>query len=71
MTDKNLTPQVPGDAPVEQVEAAPEAKTKGKTAKAIPSGGLPEASSIDAKQITRAVLTKQGWVCPDKQAPKA
>ena len=26
---------------------------------------LPDATDIDPKTLTRAVLTRQGWVCPE------
>jgi len=35
------------------------AKSKGRV-----EAELPDQKDIDASQITRSVLTKQGWVCP-------
>jgi len=72
MSEKSLTPQVPGEesqasTDVQEAEAAPAKAGK----KAAVVTGLPDASSVDAKKIARAVLTKQGWVCPDKQDKKA
>jgi hypothetical protein len=60
MAEKDLTPQVPGET------AEPE-PTKAKAAKPEPTkAGLPDASDIDPKKITRATLSKQGWVIPIK-----
>jgi hypothetical protein len=66
------TPQVPG-APTPDTSAAAgsapaadgaaEKTTKVKAATKAP-GELPDESDIDPTKISRAVLTKQGWVCP-------
>lgn len=67
MSDKDLTPQVPGEAPepVQEPEAKPEpkAKTKAKPEADKPTG-LPDASTVNPEKISRAVLTRQGWVVP-------
>jgi hypothetical protein len=34
------------------------------------NSNLPDAKDIDATKITRAVQTKQGWLCPDESGKK-
>lgn len=59
-------PQVPGDAPQEEpTEVLPGCEVEGEPA--APVAALPDQSEIDTNTITRAVMTKQGWVVP---APK-
>lgn len=55
-----LNPQMPGG------NAEPKAPKRADVAKnAEPKApGLPDADSIDPTKITRAVLTKDGYVCP-------
>lgn len=52
-------PQVPGGAPTSSENPAAEGEA---TVKA--GSELPDQSKIDPTKISRAVLTKQGWVCP-------
>lgn len=48
--------QVPGEDPSKKARAKkPEAKP-----------GLPDQADIDPAKISRAVLSKDGWVCPLK-----
>lgn len=55
MSDQEIIPQVPGD------NAEPEQKPRKAKEKAP---GLPEQSSVNPDKITRAVLTKDGYVVP-------
>lgn len=74
MAEPELKPQVPGEEqeqdPVPEAEAAPAPKHKGRAKAEAPVVGLPESDSVDPNKITRAVLTKQGWVVPIAK-PKA
>lgn len=70
--------RIPGEAPnLGEIEAEPEAReapasamqddpepTPSRTKRQAEAGGLPDAADIDAASIRKAVLTKQGWVCP-------
>ena len=63
MSKKDLTPQVPGEAPA--VESAPEVpETPEAVASPAKPEGLPDASTIDPDKIQRAVLSRQGWIVP-------
>jgi hypothetical protein len=72
MSDKDLTPQVPGEEV--QEEAAPEVvepkpRAKGKAA-AVKQDAIPDQADVNPDTIKRAVLTKQGWVVPTSQPAK-
>jgi hypothetical protein len=62
-TRKVQTPgQTPTDAPdADLVDTAPETAAKEQAPEAT---GLPSAADIDPKSISKAVLTRDGWVCP-------
>lgn len=55
-------PKVPGEQPE---EILPGGEVDGEPAE--PQADLPNAADIDPNTIVRAVLTKEGWICP---APK-
>ena len=59
-TTKSKAPRVPGGAEPTTTKSSTEEATN----EAQASGELPDADSIDPKTLTRAVLTKQGWICP-------
>lgn len=69
---KPIVPQVPGQAPSEDVNAAPEAVNAEPGVASKPAdGGLPSQDEIDRTKITRPVLTRDGWVLPvDRPAPQ-
>lgn len=54
------TPQIPGEAPADEPQLD---ETLAATPQDEPSA-LPRAADIDATQLSRAVLTQDGWVCP-------
>lgn len=71
MADPDLNPQVPGEdvAPVAEVPAPRKTRARAEKAdedQASQANGdnLPDQSTVDPKAITRAVLTRQGWVVP-------
>lgn len=59
------TIQTPGEAPTEDADTAVIADPKPSAAEQA----LPDQSEVDPTRIRRAVLTKQGWVCP-AESPK-
>lgn len=63
-------PVVAAAAPAPE-EAKPEAKTAKAKPEAKAPGELPDQSEIDPTKIDRAVMSKQGWVVPNKPAHPA
>lgn len=61
------TIQTPGEAPTEDADTTViDAPTPSAAEQA-----LPDQSEIDPRKIRRAVLTRQGWVCPaEAPAPR-
>lgn len=51
------------EAPASAVQDEP-APTPTRTERKAIEGGLPDAADIDPSTIRKAVLTKQGWLCP-------
>lgn len=66
MSDQDLTPQVPGETAATEAEP-----TKKKPAAKAKEPGLPDQASINPEKITRAVLTKDGYVVPAGLGKKA
>lgn len=60
-----IIPQVPG----ESAEPEPKVRTRRgrKSEESAQSNILPDQSEIDPRKIDRAVLSRQGWVCPVKE----
>lgn len=62
--------QVPGEPAAKAETTAAETQEQNQDAPEVEQASvtsasdLPDASDIDPKKISRAVLTKQGWVCP-------
>lgn len=69
--------RIPGEAPkLDEVEAEPEAReapasahgepepTPRRAVLESPKGQLPDAADIDVNALRKAVLTRQGWICP-------
>ncbi len=52
------TQQQPADTDLVDTSPAPE------TAASAEADALPAAADIDPKTISKAVLTRDGWVCP-------
>lgn len=77
---RNLTPQMPGEtgpagelpegAADQQQADKPKPGRKPRAAMERPAGELPDQSEVDASKLSRAVLTKQGWVCPLESGPR-
>lgn len=76
-TTRKLKTQVPGETEA-QPEELGEAENSSRSWDAADtealdpvegvqraSGELPDAADIDPATISRAVLTRQGWVCPE------
>lgn len=67
--------RIPGEAP-KLDEAEPEAReapasaqgepepTPTRTMRQADAGALPDAADIDINTLRKAVLTRQGWICP-------
>lgn len=53
--------QTPGEAPA---DSQPTEVTQAAAPAPAEPSGLPDAADIDPAKLKRAVLTKQGWVCP-------
>lgn len=62
MASKKSAAKVPGEQPE---EILPGGEVEGE--QSAPQADLPSAADIDSNTIARAVLTKDGWICP---APK-
>ena len=59
------TIQTPGEAPTDDADTTVADEPTPSEAEQA----LPDQSEVDPRRIRRAVLTKQGWVCPS-EAPK-
>lgn len=66
--NRKLTTQIPGEplqepAATEQIALASEQQATDPV-HVVKGNGLPDAAEIDAKTITKPVLTKHGWLMP-------
>ena len=63
--------QVPGEAEKQgapEGEQANEPGTEQELAAPVTGGSLPHPDSIDSTKLDRAVLTRDGWLVPDRPA---
>ncbi|MDX1496956.1 MAG: hypothetical protein R3352_05325 [Salinisphaeraceae bacterium] len=68
---RKLKPQTPGQNPKAE-QQPPQAPAEPPQARKRDPDELPDQSEINPDTIERAVLSKQGWVCPTpKPEPKA
>lgn len=51
------------EAPASAVQDEP-APTPSREKRQAEAGELPDAADVDASKIRKAVLTRQGWLCP-------
>ena len=71
MTQRDLKVQVPRTTkevidPVDATKDAEQVETVASKKRSAKADGLPDQSEVDATKIERAVLTKQGWIAPNR-----
>jgi hypothetical protein len=69
--NRNLTPQVPGQAPVQPVDQAEQLtgeqviESAEQAAEVGQAPVQPQTKQIDPKTLKQPVLTSEGWICPE------
>lgn len=71
MSDQEIIPQVPGETSEQEQPKLTKAQEKAMAKAKDQAPGLPEQSSVNPAKITRAVLTKDGYVVPLNLGKKA